>query len=100
CAAMWGGMAARVGAVPMRGRKVVEIDVGTLENVLLHRSGCDELRRDAVGKEGAAELDQLARMRVRRQPQHHRDAAVTIERGAEDAAAAALRPVVVLDVVE
>src|SRR6516164_2157520 len=39
-------------------------------------------------------------MGVGRQPQHHRDAAVIVERGAENAPAAARRRVVVLDVVE
>src|ERR1700748_820395 len=39
-------------------------------------------------------------MAVGRQPQHHGDAAIVVERGAENAPAAARRRVVVLDVVE
>ena len=93
-------IAAAVEPVPMRRRKLVEVDVGAFEDVLLYRSGGDDLRRNAARQNGAADLDQLARMRVRRQAQHHRDAAVAVEAGAEDATAAALRLVVVLDVVE
>jgi len=93
-------IAAAVEPVPIGRRKLVEIDVRPLEDVLLHRSGGDDLRRDAAGEDGAADLDQLARMGVGRQPQHHGDAAVIVERGAENAPAAARRRVVVLDVVE
>ena len=39
-------------------------------------------------------------MRVRRKPEHHGDAPIVVERGSEDAAAAAPRLVVILDVVE
>ena len=81
-------------------RELVEIDIRALEDVLLHRSGGDDFGRHAAGENGAADLDQLARMGVGRQPQHHRDAAVVVERGAEDAPAAARGRVVVLDVVE
>src|SRR6516164_1675108 len=91
---------AAIEPVPMRGRKFVEIDVGTLENVLLHRTGCDKLGGNAAGKERAGDLDQLARMRVGRQSQHHCNAAIAVEPAAEDAPAAALRLVVVLDVLE
>src|SRR5262249_8446149 len=93
-------IAAAVEPVPMRRRKFIEIDVGALEDVLLHRSASDDFRRDAAAEDGAPDLDQLARMGVGRQPEHHGDAAVIVERGAKDAAAAACRRVVVLDVVE
>ncbi len=93
-------IAPAVEPVPMRRRKLVEIDVRAGEDVLLHRAGGDDLRRDAAGEDGAADLDQLARMGVGRQPQHHCDAPVAQQRGSEDAAAAAVRLVVVLDVVE
>src|SRR5262249_39180490 len=81
-------------------RNLVESDVRPLEDILLHWPGGEDLGRDAAGQDGAADLDQLARMGVGRQPQHHRDVAIIVERGAEDAAAAARRRVVVLDVVE
>ena len=93
-------IASAVEPVPIRRRQVVEVDVLAGDDVLLHRPGRDDLRRNAAGQSGAADLDQLARMRVGRQSEHHRDAPVVVERGAEDAAAAARRRVVVLDVVE
>ncbi len=93
-------VAAAVEPVPMGRRKLVEIDIRALEDVLLHWSGGDDFGRHAAGEDGAADLDQLARMGVGRQPQHHRDAAVVVERRAEDLPAAARRRVVVLDVVE
>ena len=93
-------VAAPVEPVPMRRGKLVEIDVGAGEDVLLRRPGGDDLGRDRAAQDGAGDLDQLARVAVGRQPQHHGDAAVIIERGAEDAPAAARRRVVVLDVVE
>ena len=83
-------VAAAVDPVPPRGGKRVEIDVVALEDVLLARAGVDDLRRDRSGEDGAADLDQLARMRVGRQPEHHGDAAIAVERRAEDAAAAAV----------
>src|SRR5262249_39647689 len=86
--------------VPMRGRKFVEIDVWTLEDILLHRTGCDQLGGNAAGEKGAGDLDQLAGVRVGRQSQHHGNAPIAVEPAAEDAPAAALRLVVVLDVLE
>ena len=93
-------IAAAVEPVPVRRREVVEVDVLAGDDVLLARAVLDDARRDAALHDGAAELDQLARMGVGRQAEHHGDAAVVVERGAEDAAAAARRRVVVLDVVE
>src|SRR5262249_36771112 len=69
------------------------------EDVLLHRPRGDDLGRDGAAQDGAGDLHQLARVAVRRQPQHHGDAAIIVERGAEDAPAAARRRVVILDVV-
>src|SRR5260370_42098914 len=92
-------MAPAVEPVPMGRRKLVEVDVRALENVLLHWSGGDDFGRDAPGEDGAADLDQLAGMGVGRQPQHHGDAAVVVERGTEDAPAAARGGGVVPEVV-
>ena len=93
-------VAAPVEPVPMRRGKLVEVDVGALEDVLFHGAGGDDFRRDAAVEDSAAELDQIARMGIGRQPQHHGDATIIVQRGAKNSPAAALRRVVVLDVVE
>ncbi len=86
--------------VPVRHRQLVEIDVLAGDDVFLHRPGCDDLRRDGAGEDGTADLHELPRMGIRRQPHHHGDAAVAVERRAENAPAARFLRVVVLDVVE
>src|SRR5260370_39935978 len=84
-------IAPAVEPVPMGRRKLVEVDVRALENVLLHWSGGDDFGRDAPGEDGAADLDQLARMGVGRQPQHHGDAAGVVVRRTAEAPAAGPR---------
>ena len=93
-------IAAAVEPVPVRHREVVEIDVLAGDDVLLDRAGLDDPRRDRALENVAADLDQFARMGVGRQAQHDGDAPIVVERGAEHAPAAAVRLVVVLDVVE
>src|ERR1700722_20559263 len=55
-------VAAAVGAIPLRCRKIVEIDVVAFDDVLFHRTGRNDLRRYRAGEDGAAELDQFAWM--------------------------------------
>ena len=93
-AAVGEDVAAAVGAVPLRRREIVEVDVVAFDDVLLHRSGGDDFRRDGVGEHGAAELDQFARMGVGRQAQHHGDAAVARQAAGEHAAATRVLAVV------
>ena len=92
-------VAAAVEPVPLRHRQLVEIDVIAFDDVLLDRTGRDDFRRNGVGQHGAAELDQFARMRVRRHAEHHGDAARARQAAGEDLAAARIGAVV-LDVVE
>ena len=99
-AAIGEDVAAAVEPVPIGHRQLFEIDILAGDDVLLHRAVVDDARRDAAAQHVAADLDQFARMRVGRQPQHHGDAAVARQPVAEDAAAAAIRLVVILDVVE
>jgi hypothetical protein len=93
-------IASAVEPVPPWCRELIEVDVLAGEDVLLHRTGRHDLRRDAAGQDGAADLDQFPRMGVGRQAQHHGDATIARQRGREDLSAARARRVVVLDVVE
>src|SRR5207253_6447063 len=86
--------------VPVGHRKVFDVNILAGDDVLLARTAIDDAWGNALLQDGAADLDQLARVRLGRQAEHHGDAAIVVERGAEHAAAAALRRVVVLDVVE
>src|SRR5918995_2689659 len=78
----------------------MKVDILADEHILLAWAGVDDARRNALAKNVAADLHQFAWMRVRRQPQHHGDAAIAPEPPGEDATAAAVWLVVVLDVVE
>ena len=92
-------IAPAVEPVPPRRRKFVEIDGVAEDDILLHRAGGDDFRRNAAREHVAAELDQIARMGVGRAAQHHGDAAVTRQPAAEDPSAARIRSVI-LDGVE
>ena len=93
-------VAAAVEPVPMRHRKVVQVDVFAGDDVFLHRSGFDDPRRNAAIETGAADLHEFARVRVGREPQHHGNAPIARQAVGEDPAAAAVRFVIILDVVE
>ena len=92
-------IAPAVEPVPPRRRQLVEVDVVAGDDVLLHRPGGDDLRRDAAGEHVAAELHEVARMGVGRDAHHHGDAPVARQAAAEDAAAPGVGAIV-LDVVE
>src|SRR5215471_3029 len=92
-------IAPAIKAVPPRRRQLVEIDIVAGDDVLFHRTGADDLRRHGTAEHIAAELDQIARVGVGGDPEHHGDAAVTREPAAEHAAATRIRPIVP-DVVE
>src|SRR5262249_51194305 len=93
-------IAPAVEPVPVRDREILDIDVLAGDDILLAWTAIDDARGNALLQDGAADLDQLTRVRVGRQAEHHGDAALVVEGRAEYAAAAALRLVVVLDVVE
>ena len=99
-AAIGEDVAAAIDPVPLRHRKLVEVDVLAGDDVLLAGAVLDDARRDTALEQRAADLDQLARMRVRRQPHHHGDAAIAAEPAGEHRAAARVVLVVVLDVGE
>ncbi len=85
--------------VPPWRRQLVEVDIVAGDDVLLHRAGVDELRRNAAVEHIAAKLDQVARTGVGVDAEHHGDAAIAREPAAEHAAAARIGPII-LDVVE
>src|SRR5665647_1348578 len=99
-AAIGEDVAPAVEPVPVRDREIIEVDVFAGDDVLFHRPGLDDPGRDAAVEDVAADLHQFARMRIRRKPQHHGDAPVARQAIAEKAPAAAIRLVIILDVVE
>ena len=92
-------VAATVGTIPLRHRQFEKIDIVAFDDVLLHRPGLDHVRRHAAGQQRAAELDELARMRVGRQPEHHGDAARARQPAGKHLAAAGIGAVIA-DIVE
>ena len=93
-AAVSKNVAAAVDAIPLRHRKLVEIDVLALDDVFLDRPGLDDFRRNRFVQDRAAELHQLARMGVRLKPKHHGDATRTRKPAGEDLMATAVRAVI------
>src|SRR6516162_1674626 len=83
-AAIGEDVAAAVGSIPLRHRKLVKIDVVAFDHVLLHRAGLDHFRRQALREDIAAEPHQLAGMGVWRQAEHHGDAASAREPSGEN----------------
>src|SRR6516225_10095019 len=80
-------VAPAVHPVPVRHRQLGEIDILAGDDVLLDRAARDDLGWDRALENGAADLDQLARMRVGRQAEHDGDAPIVVEGGAEHAPA-------------
>lgn len=81
-------IASAIGAVPMRRRQLIKIDVLAFDDVFFHRAAGNDLGRHGAGENAAADLHQLARMGVGGQTQHHRDAPIARQRTGEDAPAA------------
>ncbi len=98
-AAVGEDVAAAVGSVPLWHREFIKIDIFAGDDVLFDRTGLDDFRRDVAGQNGAAELDQFARMGVGWQAEHHGDAARVRQAAGEDLVAAAVGAVVA-DIVE
>ncbi len=92
-------IAAAIGAIPLRRRKIVEVDVVAFDDVLFHRTGGDDLRRDRAGEDGAAKLHQFARMGVGWAAHQHGDAAVARQPAGEHLPAARVLAVIA-DLVE
>src|SRR5205085_7608980 len=93
-------IAAAVDPVPLRHRKLKQVDVLAGDDVLLAGAALDDARRNAAFHDVAADLDELARMGVGGKAHHHGDTAIAAEPAGEHRAAAGGVLVVVLDVVE
>ena len=93
-------IAPAIDAVPMRRGKIGEIDRVAFDDVFLDRTSGNDVGRHMFVEDVAANLHQFARMGVHGQPKHHAQAPIAGKAQAEQAAAAAVRFVVILDVVE
>ena len=92
-------IAPAVEPVPPRRWKVVEVDVGAGDDVLLHRAGGDDPGGNAAAENVAAHLHEFARMGVGGDAEHHGDAPVARQPAAEHPPAPGIGAIV-LDVVE
>src|SRR5215470_5775418 len=92
-------IASAVEAVPPRRRQLIQVDVIASDDILLHRSGADDLGLNTAVEHIAAELDEIARVGIGSDAEHHGDAAVACKAAAEHAPAAGVRPII-LDIVE
>src|SRR5258706_16293502 len=91
-------VAPAVEPVPPRRRQLIKVDIVSGDDVLFHRARADDLWWNAAVEHVATELDQIARMGVGSDAEHHGDTAITCEPAAEHAPAARICPVI-LDVV-